>query len=282
MFNFHHESHVDSSFVHASEDLDPNGNADLTALMDELRKASPRIEIDSIPNEDHARRLWDIFENTIGAGLGTAELIDKYPAVGPLLDRIRARRLFNYTYQVSPRLIRGSRPSVKKLQWLADAKGIKATINLCAEMKQGDMRLIRDADRDLTTKHVKIIDNTWPDDAEVASVLEFLEDPAHCPAYIHCEAGTGRTGIMTACYRLAVNRWDLSQTQAEGERFDFHTPDQRTFVEDFASAVEDSESIVAQALLRLGYPKSPTEASSDPPNSSVRRTDCEDTASLTS
>lgn len=37
--------------------------------------------------------------------------------------------------------------------------------------------------------------------------LDFANDPAHQPTYVHCEAGKGRTGCAVACYRMAIQGW---------------------------------------------------------------------------
>jgi protein-tyrosine phosphatase len=267
---FHDKTSEDSLFVHAREDLLPGSpeEADLLALL-KLAEDSPDIDFTTVPKEDHARRLWEICDNALEDTSGRAEVfLERTPGASELLDRIRLNHLFNYTYEVSDHFIRGSRPSPAKLKQLQSSKGIRSTVNLCKEMEEGDEPLTKPLG--LETLHIPIVDNEAPTYAQVAEVLGWLLEDGKWPAYVHCEAGTGRTGVMTACYRIVVDGWDLNQTKTEGDNFGFRTPDQRAFVEDFYAAVRDGQSEVNRALGTLGVLQIPLANGGQAPATTIQ------------
>src|SRR5260221_4025307 len=84
--------------------------------------------------------------------------------------------------------------------------GYKATVNLCAEMADGDVQLIEMtglADL-LITYQIPITDGTPPRPLQVIELLPLLADPKTGRIYLHYEAGKARTGVMAAIYRMAA------------------------------------------------------------------------------
>ena len=75
----------------------------------------------------------------------------------------------------------------------------------------------------------------------------FATNPANEPCYFHCEAGQGRTGVMAAAYRIAVEGWSGDAALAEAKQFGMKMPDQQQFIQQFAADV--------QAGKIEGYPK---------------------------
>lgn len=65
----------------------------------------------------------------------------------------------------------------------------------------------------MTTKHIPIIDNAPPTADDMNELIAYLES-AEGTAYVHCEAGVGRTGVMVACCRMAqAGRWPTPCTR---------------------------------------------------------------------
>jgi len=85
----------------------------------------------------------------------------------------------------------------------------------------------------LNTGHAAIIDNTPPTDAEVGKFLNFVTDPKNVPCYVHCEAGKGRTGVMSAVYRMACQGVDPGTALKEAVKLGCAMPDQRQYILNF-------------------------------------------------
>jgi len=67
----------------------------------------------------------------------------------------------------------------------------------------------------------------------VIEFLQVLAEPGASRTYLHCEAGKGRTGVMAACYRMAVMGWSSQDAQLEAVNFGCSTADQLGFIQDF-------------------------------------------------
>ena len=224
------------------------------------------------------RREIDELKDAVAHDWGELEVVLPFLSQFPKTD---------YMYDVSPFLARGDRPDAPKLQRLAEA-GFTATLNLCKETRGGDREEIDEArlKGKLRHFHVGIVDGTPPSTSQVIDILNLLtaleaEDDARqelltAPegddkhwvnvqqvnartareaegkqrVYVHCEAGKGRTGVIVACYRMAVMGWDDEDALREAENFGCSTPDQLQFIRDFAAAQRDGR---IDGYPRLGF-----------------------------
>jgi Tyrosine phosphatase family len=277
----HHTAKDHADFVHATEDLP----AQAAAALHRLFRTEPagvtfegQVEavLDTPPPPGTARKIWDVLENVAGAGAGIGEnLAADLGPVERVLDVIRAHRIEAYTYRVSNRVIRGSRPTPEKVRDLFRHNGVRSTVNLCSEMHHGDTSIIAAAGLTgvMKTEHIPITDNGRPSYPQVLHFFEFLDNPDNTPAYVHCEQGVGRTGVMVACYRLAVNAWRVDTAINEAERFADKMPEQLAFIEEFARALVDPSAGWGAVLAELRYPRS--EPPTAPPDA-ANRDDCRD------
>lgn len=147
-----------------------------------------------------------------------------------------------YHFKVSDTLTRGSRLDAQGLKDL-HAHGFKGVVNLCKEFD--DSAQVQAAG--LVPLHLGILDNSAPTVDEMKQFLDFAEDAAHQQTYVHCEAGKGRTGVAVACYRLAVQRWDLEAALQEAEKFGLELENQLEFLRHFDGQL--------QAGKIAGYPR---------------------------
>ena len=181
------------------------------------------------------RKIAEELENAGLDSYGNLELL-------PLLHFLSQYPVRVYTYQVSDLMSRGERPSPQKLRDLSDRGQCRATINLCAEMRAGDDPVIAAAGLGgtLRTWHIPLVDMQPPTPAQVIQLLDLLSGPGAVRTYVHCEAGMGRTGVMTACYRMAVMGWSASDALSEAERFGCSVPMQLAFIVAFGATLQES------------------------------------------
>ena len=64
-------------------------------------------------------------------------------------------------------------------------------------------------------------------------LLRLLADPKTGRVYLHCEAGKARTGVMAACYRMAVMGWSPAAALLEARNIGCFIPDQLDLIQDF-------------------------------------------------
>jgi hypothetical protein len=153
-----------------------------------------------------------------------------------------------YTYPIDERLSRGSRPDRAKLAILP-GEGCSTTVNLCTEMADGDNWQIEKASftDSLETHHIPIIDGTPPNFARWSGRYSYWLSLT----YLHCQAGKGRTGVMTACYRMAVMGWSPDDALLEASNFGCPVPDQLPFIQDLGKSLAQGRPEIT------GYPVKP-------------------------
>src|SRR5262249_18062169 len=142
----------------------------------------------------------------------------------------------DYDEPVSPGLWRGSRLKKGEMDKLKKA-GFKSFIDLRAEAPSGDpeksnetpeQKELAKLGKYLSSHHeteptsddvteakslglnavnIPIVDNSVPTVAQMIVFLQYVTKKENRPAYVHCEAGVGRTGMAVAIYRMAVQGW---------------------------------------------------------------------------
>jgi hypothetical protein len=120
----------------------------------------------------------------------------------------------------------------------------------------------------LATYHLPIADMNPPKLAQVVALLDLLTGPDSLRTYVHCEAGKGRTGVMTACYRMAVMGWSAIDALIEAKNFGCSVPMQQAFIQAFGAMLqvgsragggqESSSALGAYPLKPLGSVKART------------------------
>jgi Tyrosine phosphatase family len=210
------------SIAQAVEDLPPEAQGQVVGLASAPESLSLR------------HRIIDELENGALDAYGNLER-------APLLHFLSHYPVKSYTYEISGVMSRGDRPGPQKLRDLFSSGGGQATVNLCAEMADGDIPIISQAGLagDVRTFHIPVVDMETPQPEQVIELLSVLCGPGSPRTYVHCEAGMGRTGVMTACYRMAVMGWDASDALAEAKNFGCTVPKQQAFIGDFGVTLAD-------------------------------------------
>ena len=158
---------------------------------------------------------------TVGAeSIGVAELVGlRYP-------------VSKYEFKMSDQLTRGSRIDDPKGYESLKKQGFKGIVDLTLE-GTNDAKGGKAAG--LNTLNVKILDNSAPTQDQMKQFLDFATNPKNSPCYVHCEAGKGRTGVASACYRMAVEGWPPEKAIAEGKKYGCTLPDHVEFLQKFGA-----------------------------------------------
>ena len=100
----------------------------------------------------------------------------------------------------------------------------------------------------LGMRFVNIPVSGWspPTDEQVAQFLSLLRDRPGQKIFIHCRFGDDRTGVFTAVYRMAVEKWPADQALKEMYFFGFNGfwhPSMKSFVHDFPSRLNSAPAL---------------------------------------
>ena len=153
----------------------------------------------------------------------------------------------DYESKVDANLTRGSRIEDAKGYDSLKQQGFKGIVDLTMEGTNDEKFA---AKAGLNPLNIKILDNSAPTQGQMKQFLDFATNPKNQPCYVHCEAGKGRTGVATACYRMAVDGWPPDKALAEAKKFGLALPNQTEFIQQFG------KDLAAGKI--AGYPKAPT------------------------
>jgi protein tyrosine phosphatase (PTP) superfamily phosphohydrolase (DUF442 family) len=105
--------------------------------------------------------------------------------------------------KLNDRIWRSGQPTRDGYQLLAK-QGLKTVVNLREEFPQ-DKDLIPEGVRYI---YIPIKDEHAPSQEQAQEFINAASDPANWPLLVHCHAGEGRAGTMSALVRCALDKWD--------------------------------------------------------------------------
>jgi protein-tyrosine phosphatase len=150
---------------------------------------------------------------------------------------------------VAPGLTRGSRLQERDYAQLK-SEGYKTIIDLTAEgtadSKHGEVN-------GLKVVRIKVLDSWHPSNAQMTEFLDTVTRKENQPAYVHCQAGKGRTGVFVAGYRMAVQNRPLDQALEEARRLGVKMPNQLRFITGFSHALKAGK--IPGYPLKAGEPR---------------------------
>jgi tyrosine-protein phosphatase SIW14 len=100
----------------------------------------------------------------------------------------------------------------------------------------------------LGIRFVNIPVSGWspPTDEQVVQFLSLFRDHPGQKVFLHCRFGDDRTGVFTAVYRMAVEKWPAEQATKEMYFFGFNGfwhPSMKSFVHDFPARLNSSPTL---------------------------------------
>lgn len=135
-----------------------------------------------------------------------------YPLAEPRND---LPGLANFAF-LSGELCRGAQPSAEGCRELA-RMGVRTVVNL---RETGSDRLALRG-TGLRYAHIRV-NPSHIDEPEAIAFLKLFDDTANLPAFVHCQKGSDRTGIVCALYRVVRQGWPADEAVKELPRFGYH------------------------------------------------------------
>jgi tyrosine-protein phosphatase SIW14 len=148
--------------------------------------------------------------------------------------------------KISAFFYRGAQPQEVGLSELK-ILGITTIVDLRGEDREKLLWERKHAES-LGMRFVNIPVSGWspPTDEQVAQFLSLLRDRPGQKIFIHCRFGDDRTGVFTAVYRMAVEKWPADQALKEMYFFGFNGfwhPSMKSFVRDFPARLNSAPSL---------------------------------------
>jgi len=121
-------------------------------------------------------------------------------------------------------LYRGGQPDQRGMREIISRYGIKTVVNLRGP-RPGDSwypvekKVCKEAGLRMVDLHIGSLSTAQ---TGLKEFLEMATDPKCQPVFVHCEAGSARTGFAVAAYRIAVEGWKYDAAVADAKKFNFN------------------------------------------------------------
>ncbi|MEQ8317545.1 MAG: tyrosine-protein phosphatase [Phycisphaerales bacterium] len=103
------------------------------------------------------------------------------------------------------------------------AHGIRTIIDLGAHTPGTDEELAAQETAEelgITRYRFGLIGDATGDPNDYVAALRLINDPANQPVWVHCAAGSERTGMLIALHRVIVDGWDVDRAYDETHAYD--------------------------------------------------------------
>ena len=119
--------------------------------------------------------------------------------------------------RVAPGVFRGAQPGVDGYATLKNM-GVKTVIDL--RTTENEKALVEAAGMKAIAIPIEMSREGLKE--KVDQVVALMTDPANQPVFVHCRHGQDRTGIVSAAYRMKVDKWSLADAETEMQAFGFN------------------------------------------------------------
>lgn len=167
--------------------------------------------------------------------------------------RPRTSDIPNFDY-VHENFLRGGQPDCDGVDWLR-SQGVQATIDLRGDDR--DNQWFPPAWENLKRFKIDVGDFKAPTFEQVNQFIELVDNPENQPVYVHCKAGIGRTGVMTACWRIAHGATADEALAAEAIHSHHGCLAQEEFVRDYEKHLKGE--LEAEPAKPEGPPREPED-----------------------
>jgi len=158
--------------------------------------------------------------------------------------------------RVSDALYRGAQPKEVGLSELK-LLGITTIVDLRGEDREKvDWERQRAETLGMRFVHIPVSGWSPPSDEQIVQFLSLFHNQPGQKIFVHCRFGDDRTGVFTAAYRIAIEKWSPEQAMREMYFFGFNGfwhPSMKTYIRDFPARLNSSP-----ALASLRTPPSPS------------------------
>jgi len=121
-------------------------------------------------------------------------------------------------YTKQPRIYRGAKPENPKGYFSArSALGVNTCVNL--ETYNNEVNVAAQAG--IQVIHFPLTVFSKVSVGEIDQIIETLMDKINQPVLVHCLQGHDRTGMIIACFRMAVDHWSLADALEEMDAYGY-------------------------------------------------------------
>jgi protein tyrosine phosphatase (PTP) superfamily phosphohydrolase (DUF442 family) len=186
---------------------------------------------------------FPLFAQTpVPASVSTSVPAFPQPAHG---EKLRIAGIHN-AGKITNTFYRGAQPNEMGLSELK-LLGITTIVDLRGEDREKILWERQHAES-LGMRLVNIPVSGWspPTDEQVVQFLSLFRDNPGQKIFVHCHFGDDRTGVFTAVYRVAIDKWPANQAMKEMYFFGFNGfwhPSMKSFVRDFPARLNSAPTL---------------------------------------